>query len=201
MNRSLRKPGIAQDRGLLNTLHRIIFSQPFTRLDLFLLLAVSLFTYLPSAQAKDLQGRLGLGYNAQLSNLQYTNGEPGLSLKYGLTRDIAVEGIVSINTGGPTNTATGIKFFKNIFYEMNLNFYFMLGGAIASVSSPDSTGVLQSHSGAEFLTGFGAEFFIPGIDSLGFAMETGGSFDNLNGSFALKTMGVSFLNAGIHFYF
>jgi hypothetical protein len=39
------------------------------------------------------------------------------------------------------------------------------------------------------------------LESLGFAMETGASLDNLSGSFALKTLGVSFLNAGIHFYF
>jgi hypothetical protein len=32
-------------------------------------------------------------------------------------------------------------------------------------------------------------------------METGASFHNLTGTFVLRTMGISFLNAGIHFYF
>ena len=48
---------------------------------------------------------------------------------------------------------------------------------------------------------FGVEAFIPGIESLGFSMETGASFNNLSGSYAVQTMGVSFLNAGMHFYF
>lgn len=144
------------------------------------------------AQAKELQGRLGLGYNSQFANSTSADRVPGISFKYGLTRDIAVAGILGISTGSPSNTVTGIKFFKNLFYETNLNFYFLLGAALLNANS---------RSGAEFLGGFGAEFFIPGIESLGFSVETGGSFSNISGSFVLKTMGVSFLDAGIHFYF
>jgi hypothetical protein len=39
------------------------------------------------------------------------------------------------------------------------------------------------------------------VESLSFSMETGASFDNLSGSFVIETLGVSFLNAGMHFYF
>ena len=85
-----------------------------------------------------------------------------------------------------------MKFFKNVFYETNLNFYFMAGAGIVSGNSK---------TGLEVLSGFGTEWFFPGLESLGFAMEVGGSVDNLSGSYALKTLGVSFLNAGIHFYF
>jgi hypothetical protein len=144
------------------------------------------------ASARDMQGRLGIGYNAEFVNSLVGERTPGISVKYGLTRDIAAEGIIGLASTSPANTVTGIKFFKNIFYETNLNFYFMLGGGILSAN-----GV----SGAEFLTGLGVEFFIPGLESVGFACETGGSFDNLTGSFALRTLGVSFLDAGIHFYF
>src|SRR5579885_2185916 len=145
------------------------------------------------AWAKDMQGRLGLGYNGQWANAEQTGGVPGVSLKYGLTRDIATELVVGVATTNPSNSVVGIKFFKNLFYETNLNFYFMLGGGILSGNG---------RSGAEFLGGFGAEFFIPGIESLGFAVETGGLFENVStGSFVLKTLGVSFLSAGIHFYF
>ena len=42
---------------------------------------------------------------------------------------------------------------------------------------------------------------MPGVESLGLTVETGASFGNLSGSFVLRTMGVSFLDAGIHFYF
>jgi hypothetical protein len=153
---------------------------------------VAVLTDSREAQARDLQGRLGLGYNAEFVNSLVDQRVPGISIKYGLTRDLAVEAVVGVATTSPTDTVTGIKFFKNIFYETNLNFYFMLGGAILSA---------QGRGGAEFLTGFGVEFFIPGLESLGFATETGGTFDNLSGNFALRTLGVSFLDAGIHFYF
>jgi hypothetical protein len=144
------------------------------------------------AHARDMQGRLGLGYNSEFANSTGLNRVPGVSIKYALTRDIAAEVVVGISTASPTNTVSGIKLFKNIFFETNLNFYGFLGGAAISA---------DSRTGAQFLGGFGAEFFIPGIESLGFAVETGGSFDNVSGSFALKTLGVSFLDAGIHFYF
>lgn len=140
-----------------------------------------------------MEGRLGLGYNSEFANA-YAAGYrlPGISIKYGLKRDIAVEAVASIATTSPINSATGVKFFKNIFYETSLNFYFMAGVGLVSVNS---------QSGIDVLAGFGAEFFIPGIESLGLAVETGVSFDNGTGSYVLKTLGVSFLDAGIHFYF
>lgn len=154
---------------------------------------VLLAALLPAgATARDMQGRLGLGYNAEFANFSISGGVPGVSLKYGLTRDIAAEGIIGVATSNPGNSVTAVKFFKNLFFETSLNFYFMLGAGILSGGG---------RSGAEFLGGFGAELFIPGIESLGLAVEAGASLDNLGGSFVLKTLGVSFLHAGIHFYF
>jgi hypothetical protein len=143
-----------------------------------------------------MQGRLGFGFNRQFSNYSAStpNAVPGISLKYGLTRDIATEFVVGVATTSPGNSVTGVKFFKNFFYESNLNFYFTLGAGILGVAG---------ETRSEFLTGLGAEFFIPGIESLGFSFEAGGSFTNANtaGTFALKTFGASFLEAGMHFYF
>lgn len=146
----------------------------------------------PCASARDMQGRLGLGYNAEWVNTSLTNGVPAISLKYGLSRDIAAEAIFGVATTTPGNSVTAVKLFKNVFFEPNLNFYFTLGGGVLSA---------ESRTGSQFIAAFGAEFFIPGVDSLGFAMESGGSLDNMGGSFVFKTLGVSFLNAGIHFYF
>jgi len=175
---------------MLNFMHR---ANVLARIALAGSALSSLFLLSPTvAEARDMQGRFGLGYNAEFENFKYTNGVPAISLKYGLTRDLGVEGVLGVSTSTPRNSVVGAKFFKNIFYETNLNFYFSVGAA--SVSA-------ESRSGAEFLGAFGAEAFIPGLESLGFAMETGASLDNLSGSFALKTLGVSFLNAGIHFYF
>lgn len=142
--------------------------------------------------ARDMQGRFGLGYNGQWANATAMNGVPGISVKYSFTRDIATELVGGVATSAPSNSVVGLKFFKNIFFENNLNFYFMVGAGLLS-----GGGLVA----AQFLTGFGAEFFIPGIESLGLAIETGASLDNLSGGFIVKTMGVNFLNAGIHFYF
>jgi hypothetical protein len=144
------------------------------------------------ASARDMQGRLGLGYNSEFANSTVAERVPGVSVKYALTKDIAAEAIVGVATTSPSNTVAAVKFFKNLFFETSLNFYFMLGGGSLNANG---------RSGAQFIGGFGAEFFIPGLESLGFSVETGGSLDNMRGSFALKTLGVSFLDAGIHFYF
>jgi hypothetical protein len=146
-----------------------------------------------------MQGRLGLGFNAQFANANAVGGVPGVSLKYGLTRDIAAEGVVGVATSTPGNSVTGLKLFKNLFYETSLNFYFMVGGGILSASGSTA---------ADIIGGFGAEFFIPGIESMGFSMEVGGSFTNITdtatnptGAFVFKTFGVTPLAAGMHFYF
>jgi hypothetical protein len=159
---------------------------------------LGLLTFLPlgfmaqSAHARDLQGRLGLGFNDEFANQGLANGVPAISLKYGISRDIATEAVLGVNTGNPSNSVAALKFFRNLFYETNLNFYFTAGAGIVTANNK---------TGAEILSGFGAEAFIPGIESLGFSMEVGATLDNLAGNFVLKTLGVSFLNAGIHFYF
>ena len=139
--------------------------------------------------ARELEGRLGVGYNSEFG---YPLGIPGISAKYGLTREMAVEFVGGVATTSPASSVFGVKLFRNLFYENHLNFYFMGGGALLSVTG---------NSGTELLAGVGAEFFIPGVDSLGLAVETGLSFGNSSGTYAIKTLGVSFLNAGIHFYF
>lgn len=145
------------------------------------------------AWARDLQGRLGIGYNSQFANSAVDSPGPGVSLKYALSRDLAAELIAGVKTSSPTNTVTGVKLFKNLFTETSLNFYASLGGAIVGA---------RGVTGAEFMGTMGAEFFIPGLESLGFSFETGGSLHNLtNQSFSFRTVGVSFVDAGMHFYF
>jgi len=145
-----------------------------------------------SSEARELQGRMGLGYNSQFVNSSELERVPAVSLKYGLSRELATELLLGFSTTTPTNRVTGIKIFKNIFFETQLNFYGFLGAGLLSA---------RGNSGFQCMGGFGAEFFIPGVESLGFAMETGGSMDTLSGSLAVRTMGASFLDAGIHFYF
>lgn len=147
---------------------------------------------LSTAHAKDLHSRLGLGYNSQFANSQASGSTPGISLKYAFTKATAGALIAGVKTSSPVNSLVAGKFFQNFFFETNLNFYFMAGlGYVCG----------DSRSGIELLSGFGSEFFIPGVESLGFSVEVGGSFNTLSTTAAFRTIGVSFLDAGIHFYF
>lgn len=169
---------------------RIATRHPFFAV---LLLSTTLNALAPcSAQARDMHARFGIGYNGAFANTDKANGVPGVSFKYGFTPDLAIAAIIGISTAEPSNSVTAVKLFKNVFFENNLNFYFTLGGGVVNA---------EDNSGAEFITALGAEFFIPGIESLGLSFETGVSFTNLSGSFVLNTLGASILNAGVHFYF
>ncbi len=179
-------------KDLLHLRWQAVFKGGLSRALSVILVVLSLTSFAQPAHAREVQGRLGLGYNNEFGNAPNYRSNPGVSLKYGLSRDFAIEAIVGIFTGSPGNSVAAGKVFKNIFLETNLNFYFMTGFGVLSGNS---------HSGIEVLGGFGAEFFIPGIESLGFAVETGGTFNNMSGAYALRTLGVSFLDAGIHFYF
>ncbi len=140
-----------------------------------------------SASARDMHGRMGVGYNAQ-----FADELPAVAIKYGLTRLTSVEGILGLDTGTPSRSAVGAKISQNIFLESNLNFYGFSGLVLAKTSQG---------SGVEIPAGVGVEFFIPGIESVGWSVETGGLLSNTSGSFNLRTIGFSFLNAGIRFYF
>ncbi len=156
-------------------------------------LFLAVFAALPSAHARDLQGRLGLGYNAQFANYRESgNSVPAIAAKYAVTKDVAFAGVVGMATTNPGNSVIGVKFFKNLFFENNLNFYSMLAAGLVAANS---------QSGIDLQGGFGAEFFIPGLESLGFSFEVGGDLTNLSGSMIFRTMGASFLNAGMRFYF
>lgn len=158
-----------------------------------LCLTAMFLAFAPTAQARELEGRLGVGYNSEFA----ATTPAGISLKYGLSRDLAVEIVGGISTATPTGSVFAVKAFKNVFLEPHLNFYFV--GGLGLLTAPTTT--TTSSSGMVLLAGFGMEFFIPGVESLGLSVESGITFDNTSGSYAIKTLGVSFLNAGIHFYF
>jgi hypothetical protein len=159
---------------------------------LILLGALLVLVFSDAAHARDLQGRLGVGFNRQFASSAYAGGPPGAAVKYAFTREFAAEAVFAIATTNPGTSATGAKFFRNFFHETNLNFYSFLGGAVVASNTK---------TGADFLGGVGTEFFIPGLESLGFSMEVGASLTNLSGSFVFRTMGSSFLEAGMRFYF
>jgi len=160
----------------------------------FLALA-ALTLSLEPVSAKELFGRFGLGYNAQFANTSQVNGTPGISLKYGLAPRSSLELIAGFYSG---NQGTGVfagKYMQTVHAESYANFYFLVGAGYVYANQ---------RNGVELLGGLGSEFFIPGVDNVGISFEAGMSAESLtsnSGSLALKTFGVSFLNAGMHYYF
>jgi hypothetical protein len=162
-------------------------------LSVFILL-VSVLSTGPTAQSKELFGRIGLGYNAQFAQTSTTNGVPAIGIKYGLNPRTMIEAVGGYYSGTGGTGVAALKVMQTLHSESYANFYFLFGGGLVSVGTT---------SGVEFLGGFGAEFFIPGVDSIGISFEAGVDFENVtpaSGSLVLKTFGASFLNAGMHFY-
>lgn len=160
-----------------------------------ILLVLALVLSGSAAESRDLFGRVGLGYNAQFGQTGTTTGSPGISLKYGFNPKTALEVIGGFYSGSGGNSVAALKLMQTMHSESYVNFYFLLGAGL--VSTP-------STSGTELLGGFGSEFFIPGMESVGISFEAGLDLENhtsSSGSFILKSFGASFLNAGMHFYF
>ncbi len=162
-------------------------------------IALALFAFFglftQESSAKELFGKVGLGYNAQFANTNETNGVPAISFKYGLAPRQMLELIGGFYSGSNGSGVAALKYMATVKSESYANFYFLIGGGLVSA---------DHRNGVEFLGGMGSEFFIPGVDNVGISFEAGLSAEDLtqaSGSFVLKTFGVSFINAGMHYYF
>ena len=145
-----------------------------------------------TAQARELFGRTGLGYNAQFGQTSTTDGIPGVSIKYGLNPRTMIELVGGYLSGTNSSGVAALKWMQTLHSESYANFYFLFGGGFVSI---------PTQSGSEFTLGLGAEFFIPGLESVGISFETGMALDSYSSaSTVLKTFGASFIHAGMHFY-
>ena len=168
---------------------------PNVRLNFIFLLTLLNLSTTSIAEAKDLFGRLGIGYNAQFTSTAVTNGAPAISIKYGIAPRSMLGLVAGYYSGTNGSGVAALKYMQDIHSESYANFYSLFGLGRVSVAEK---------SGTEVLAGLGSEFFIPGVDRVGFSFETGLSVENISsgsGSFILKTFGVSFIHAGMHFYF
>jgi hypothetical protein len=144
------------------------------------------------AQAKDLTSRLGVGYRNSLVTMSL----PSVAAFYYPSPDYSVLGSLGVDTEDNNSKfafAGGVR--RLIFKEDNMNFFG--GGQVAMVNQE----VLGSKdSGYEIAAVVGGEFFLPGLDSLGFNFETGMGITTVKKT-RFRTLGESFLNAGMVFYF
>jgi hypothetical protein len=159
----------------------------------FFLVGLALFLA-ASAQAKDLSSRLGIGYT---NNFGLDESLPSLAVRYYPNSDYGLMGNLGIDTT-KNNSRFGFsaKIVKIIFREDNLNFY---TGAGAGVVSEETNGT--NNSGFEIDGVFGAEFFLPGLENLGFSFEGGVGVTSISSETRFRTIGDSPLRAGIIFYF
>lgn len=150
------------------------------------------FIMLPSSEsyALDKLNRLGLGMSNQLRN-----DFPALSFKIQKNRSFSIGGLAGISTNAVNGGyGVGLKVFRNIFDEPQLNFYIAGMGAILS-NKMNST----SYSGFQFDLSLGSEFHFSGLNSLGFSFEFGASAYKKQ-EFTFQTLGNNFIVSAIHFY-
>ena len=120
-----------------------------------------------------------------------------MAMRYYPNGDFGIMGAIGIDTTkNNSRFGAGAKILKIVFREDNLNFYTGAGAAIVSQEVSNKT-----NSGFD-LSGFaGAEFFLPGLESLSFSFEAGIGITSISSEVRFRTIGDSPLRAGIIFYF
>lgn len=156
-----------------------------------LLLFISLFLLGTSSYAIERSGRLGLGMSNQLKN-----SIPALSFKIQKSKSTAFGALLGLDTDSKTGGwGAGVKLYRNIFDEPQLNFY---GALMAGIMS-QKQGVAVSKTGFQIDATLGSEFSFSGLSSIGFSFEFGLSFNKID-DFKVQTVGDSFIVAAAHFY-
>jgi hypothetical protein len=141
----------------------------------------------------DLRHRLGVGLSNQLAN-----GLPAVSLKIQQSKTFAIGGVLGLNSDqNNTLYGAGVKFYRIIFDEPQLNFY--LAGLFATENYLNGA---STKTGYQMDGTMGSEFHFSGLESIGFSFEFGFSARNAKPSSGttFQTLGDNFLKAAIHFY-
>ena len=150
---------------------------------LFILLILQLST------AQAMNGRFGLG----ISNQPETNLE-NISFKIHTSRRSAYGGVVGVSNADSGGYVVGVKLYRKLIQEENLNFFGALFGAYRN-EGPEN----QTIDGFQGDLTFGVEYFFQGLDHLGFSFETGVSINTFDG-LEFKTKALNTIQGAIHFY-
>ena len=159
------------------------------RLLLFCIPALALLTPL-SADAKDLRGRFGGGFNNQFGHVS------ALSVRYALPTpdpviNVRLEGNFGLDSAGETGGSvfSGGRLLYGVIAEDNMS-VFASGGLGVLTSGENSTLRAQPS--------MGADFFLFGLENLGFTVEWGLNLD-LSGNPGVATTAA--MAAGAHYWF
>lgn len=156
------------------------------------LIISALMAMASGAMAKDMTRRLGVG-----PRLPFSIELPAMGLTYFPNTDYAITGALGIKTDtgySQFGLQGGIR--RIIFEEHNMNFH--VGGALGVISN-EVAGVNQS--GFELLALAGGEFFMQGLENLGFNFDVGVGVASLKNSNRFFTVANTPLRAGVTFYF
>lgn len=157
-----------------------------------LLASCMVFLMTSMAQGKELSSRLGVGFRSAYVTFDL----PSLAAYYYPSADLAVIGSLGVDTQEDDSKFAFMAGIRRIlFKEDNMNFF--MGGNVAMVNQEI---LAKKESGFELAALIGGEFFLNGLDSLGFNFESGVGISNVK-KVRFRTMGESFVSAGIIFYF
>ncbi len=144
------------------------------------------------ASAKDLSNRLGIGFKNQSSV-----DLPSMAVQYWPGSELGLSVSLGLDTEPTKSKFSGMaKIYRVIFPEDNLNFYL---GAGAGVLSLEEVG--KNQSGFELMGFAGCEFFLPGLENVGWSFELGTAITSISSGTRFRTFGDSPLRAGAIFYF
>lgn len=144
------------------------------------------------ASAKDLSNRLGIGYKNQSSV-----DLPALAIQYWPGSDLGFSASVGLDTQTSNSKFSAMaKLYRVIFPEDNLNFYLGAGAGMLSVETAGN-----NQSGFELMGFAGVEFFLPGLENIGWSFEAGTAITSISSGTRFRTFGDSPLRAGAIFYF
>ena len=147
-----------------------------------------------AAQARDLRGKLGVGFNNNFSSLT------SLSVKYGIptnkeTLNLQVQAVVGFAflKDQDDRFFAGGRVLIPLLAEDNLNLYTAVGA-----------GYVRFHdekSGLRASAVLGVEFFLFGLENLGLSAEFGLSLDVGRDILDVQTTGGTAAAVGVHYYF
>ncbi len=171
-------------------------------------LLLTLATLVPTASAKDLNGRVGLGFSQQFGG---SGAMSALSLRYGLptgkpTTNLGVELDVGVDVAdGATDFFGGGRFLWGEVAEDNMNLNLGLGAGylqrnVILVGTDGTTTEATPYGTVRLQPSIGAEFFLFGLENLGFTAELGMNLDIVNGGVQVLTVGGA-PGVGMHYYF
>lgn len=138
-------------------------------------------------------GRLGVGMSNHI-----VSGIQTLSMKLQRNRAEAVGGIFGLNSSEDGSFyALGLKYYRLIYEEPQLNFYSTAAVATFTAKNDDTD---ETQQGYQVDALFGTEFSFQGLESVGFSFEFGLGMYNYQDKTTIGTQNYNMLRSAVHFY-